>query len=115
MVERPRVGVTGNARRWAPSWWCTWLTLRLAGAAPERISVRHPPSGRALDALIIGGGDHQSTLARPAARQRHGDNGGLRGGKVRVYYGVTEDGLHGEWKAMLGLNGDDDGDHGHDH
>jgi hypothetical protein len=30
-------------------------------------------------------------------------------GKVRVYYGVTEDGLHGEWKAMLGVNGDDDG------
>jgi len=29
------------------------------------------------------------------------------GGKVRVYYGVTEDGLHGEWKAMLGVNGDD--------
>jgi hypothetical protein len=29
-------------------------------------------------------------------------------GKVRVYYGVTEDGLHGEWKSMLGINGDDD-------
>ena len=57
MAERPRVGITGNGRRWAPSWWCTWLALRLAGAAPERISVRHPPSGRALDALIIGGGN----------------------------------------------------------
>ena len=30
------------------------------------------------------------------------------GGKVRIYYGVTEDGLHGEWKAMLGVNGEDD-------
>ena len=30
MVERPRIGVTGNGRRWAPSWWCTWLALRLA-------------------------------------------------------------------------------------
>jgi putative glutamine amidotransferase len=57
MAERPRIGVTGNDRRWAPSWWCTWLALRLAGAAPERISVRHPPSGQPLDALIIGGGN----------------------------------------------------------
>ena len=57
MVERPRVGVTGNARRWAPSWWCTWLALRLAGAVPERISVRHAPSGRPLAALVIGGGN----------------------------------------------------------
>jgi putative glutamine amidotransferase len=31
--------------------------LRLAGAAPERISVHHPPSGRSLDGLIIGGGN----------------------------------------------------------
>jgi hypothetical protein len=30
-------------------------------------------------------------------------------GKVRVYYGVTDDGLHGEWKTILGLNGNDDG------
>jgi putative glutamine amidotransferase len=57
MAERPRVGVTGNARRWAPGWWCTWLALRLAGAIPERISVRHAPSGRSLDALVIGGGN----------------------------------------------------------
>ena len=57
MVERPRVGVTGNARRWAPSWWCTWLALRFAGAVPERISVRHAPSGRPLAALVIGGGN----------------------------------------------------------
>ena len=57
MAERPRVGVTGNARRWAPSWWCSWLTLRLAGAVPERISVRHAPSGRPLAALVIGGGN----------------------------------------------------------
>jgi putative glutamine amidotransferase len=31
--------------------------LRLAGATPERISVRHAPSGQPLDALIIGGGN----------------------------------------------------------
>jgi putative glutamine amidotransferase len=57
MAERPRVGITGNARRWAPSWWCAWLALRLAGAIPERISVRHTPSGHLLDALIISGGN----------------------------------------------------------
>ncbi|QGX40710.1 gamma-glutamyl-gamma-aminobutyrate hydrolase family protein [Permianibacter aggregans] len=57
MAKRPRVGVTGNGRRWAPSWWCTALALRLVGAIPERISVVHPPSGKKLDALIIGGGN----------------------------------------------------------
>lgn len=30
--------------------------MRLAGGIPERISVRHPPSGKPLDALVIGGG-----------------------------------------------------------
>lgn len=57
MAERPRVGVTGNASRWAPSWWCTWLALRLVGAVPERISVRHKASGHPLSALVIGGGN----------------------------------------------------------
>ena len=57
MAQRPRVGVTGNARRWTPSWWCLRLALLLAGAIPERISVRHPPSGKRLDALVISGGD----------------------------------------------------------
>lgn len=57
MAKKPRIGITGNARRWSPSWWCSTLALRLAGAMPERISLRHPPSGNTLDALIIGGGD----------------------------------------------------------
>ncbi len=57
MDQRPRIGVTGSARRWAPSWWCIWLSLRLAGAVPERISVRHPPSGEPLDGLVISGGN----------------------------------------------------------
>jgi putative glutamine amidotransferase len=57
MVERPRVGVTGNARRWSPAWWCTQTALRLAGATPERISVRHRPGDEPLDALVIGGGN----------------------------------------------------------
>jgi putative glutamine amidotransferase len=57
MADRPRIGVTGDGRRWAPSWWCLSLALRLAGATPERISVRHAPSGKPLDALIISGGN----------------------------------------------------------
>ena len=57
MGSRPRIGVTGNGRRWSPSWWCTWLALRLTGAVPVRISVRHDPGTAPLDALIIGGGD----------------------------------------------------------
>jgi len=28
-------------------------------------------------------------------------------GEIRVYYGVTEDGIHGEWKQVVG-GGDDD-------
>lgn len=57
MVEKPRIGITGSARRWSPSWWCSALAIRLAGAKPERISIRHHPGGKDLDALIIGGGD----------------------------------------------------------
>lgn len=57
MARRPRVVVTGNARRWSPSWWCTWLALRLLGACPLRVSVRHQVSPDAIDAVIIGGGD----------------------------------------------------------
>jgi putative glutamine amidotransferase len=57
MAQRPRIGVTGNGRTWAPSWWCTRLALWLVGADAVRISVRHEPSDPALQALIIGGGD----------------------------------------------------------
>ena len=57
MAGRARVGVTGNHRRWAPSWWCSRIALFLAGARAERISVRHRPSGKPLDALIISGGN----------------------------------------------------------
>ncbi|ANQ23868.1 hypothetical protein BA893_19785 [Vibrio natriegens] len=57
MDKKPRIGVTGNHRSWSPSWWCTKLALILAGAKPERISVKHQRSGKPLDGLIIGGGD----------------------------------------------------------
>ena len=57
MAGRPRVGVTGNARVWAPAWWCTRLALWLAGAEAVRISVRHRAVVRTMDALVIGGGN----------------------------------------------------------
>ncbi|EAQ97456.1 gamma-glutamyl-gamma-aminobutyrate hydrolase family protein [Congregibacter litoralis] len=58
MAQRPRIAVTGNGRRWAPSWWCTRLALFLVGAQAVRISVRHtPPDEENFDAFIIGGGD----------------------------------------------------------
>ena len=57
MAGRPRVGVTGNGRLWSPAWWCTRLALRLAGAEPVRLSVRHRASVRSMDALVIGGGN----------------------------------------------------------
>ncbi len=57
MDKKPRIGVTGNHRSWSPSWWCTKLALVLAGAKPERISVKHRWSGKTLDGLIVGGGD----------------------------------------------------------
>lgn len=57
MAQRPRIGVTGHARRWAPGWWCAALAVRLAGGIPERISVRHTPGSEPFRALIIGGGD----------------------------------------------------------
>ncbi len=57
MGTRPRVGVTGDSKRLAPSWWCLSLALRIAGAIPERITTRHAPSGQPLDALIVSGGN----------------------------------------------------------
>ncbi len=57
MAEKIRVGVTGNSRRISPSWLCTALALRLAGATPDRISVNHTPENPDIRALVIGGGD----------------------------------------------------------
>lgn len=57
MAARPRVGVTGSARSWAPAWWCTRLALHLVGATAERISVDQAATGQPLAALIVGGGN----------------------------------------------------------
>lgn len=57
MAARPRIGVTGSSRRWAPAWWCARTALQLAGASALRISVKHDIPDISLDALIIGGGN----------------------------------------------------------
>jgi putative glutamine amidotransferase len=57
MATRPRIGVTGDHHRWAPSWWCLRLALFLIGARARRISVRDPAAGECFDAVIISGGN----------------------------------------------------------
>ena len=49
MGQRVRIGVTSNGRRWAPSWWCIALAVRLAGGIPRRISVRNPAPGETFE------------------------------------------------------------------
>lgn len=74
MATRLKIGVTGNSRRFAPSWWCISLALRLVGAKPVRISIRHQGvSIDDIDGLIISGGDdispeHYAGEEMPKAR-----------------------------------------------
>lgn len=56
-LSKPVIGVTGNHKRFSPSWICIGLAVRLAGGLPRRISVRHRVDNDALDGLIISGGD----------------------------------------------------------
>ena len=56
-LQRPAVGVTGNSKRLSPSWLCTRLALRWAGAKAVRICVGHTIPFDRLSAFVIGGGD----------------------------------------------------------
>lgn len=57
-MSRPRIGVTGSARRGRAMWFFAWLVLRLQGCRPIRI-VAPAANGvwDGLDGLLIGGGD----------------------------------------------------------
>lgn len=55
--SRPVIGVTGNAKRLSPSWFCIQLGVRLAGGEPVRISLRHETDRARLHGLVISGGD----------------------------------------------------------
>ncbi|XOV89929.1 MAG: gamma-glutamyl-gamma-aminobutyrate hydrolase family protein [Pseudomonadota bacterium] len=55
--SRPTIGVTGNGKRYSPSWQCIRLSVYLAGGRPVRISTRHDYPKEDLDAVIVSGGD----------------------------------------------------------
>lgn len=57
MAQRIPVGVTGNARRFSPSWWCLRMAIWLAGGRAIRISPKQPRTGEDVAALVISGGD----------------------------------------------------------
>lgn len=54
---RPRIGVTGSADRFSPSWYAISLALRLSGARPLRVTVNRRVPTEHLDAVIVSGGD----------------------------------------------------------
>lgn len=54
---RPAIGVTGNGRRWSPSWWCIRCAIWLSGGRAVRISVRRPETRVPLAGLVVSGGD----------------------------------------------------------
>jgi hypothetical protein len=43
---------------------------------------------------------------KQSGRQRYDLAQRTGNGKIRVYYGVSEDGLHGEWKMLVGQEED---------
>lgn len=55
--DKPRIGVTGNHKRFSPSWFCIRLCIKLAGGEPLRMSVRHEQDLSRLDGFVISGGD----------------------------------------------------------
>ena len=57
MASIKKIGVTGNSRRFSPSWLCTKIALALVGDKAYRISLRHDPGAIDFDGLVIGGGD----------------------------------------------------------
>lgn len=54
---QPIIGVTGNAKRFSPSWFCIRLSLALAGAKAVRISTKKSFDKTQLQGLVISGGD----------------------------------------------------------
>lgn len=57
MADRPLIGVTGPAKRLRVGWWATRLMLGLSGAVACYLTAEQPRWPRALNALVIGGGD----------------------------------------------------------
>ena len=55
--KRPVIGVTGNDKRWSPSWYCIRLSVFLAGGSARRISISRRVPIDLLDGIVISGGD----------------------------------------------------------
>ncbi len=55
--RRPRIGVTGSARRFSASWYAIRLSVWLAGGRAIRITTRRRYPQEHLDAVIVSGGD----------------------------------------------------------
>lgn len=73
--NKPVIGVTGNAKRWSPSWWNIRLAVWLAGGRAVRISTRHSAPSKPLAGLIISGGDdiHPSLYGEEEMPKAHYD------------------------------------------
>jgi putative glutamine amidotransferase len=56
-LSRPLIGVTGNSKRFSPSWICIRLAVYLSGGKAIRIKVGNSFDMEILSALIISGGD----------------------------------------------------------
>ena len=74
-LSRPVIGVTGNGKRFSPSWFCIRISVRLAGGIPRRISTRHSLEISSLDGIVISGGDdiHPSLYKGDEAPKAHYD------------------------------------------
>lgn len=57
MASSVTIGVTGSNRRFAISWWCLAIAIRLAGGKPVRINVDRPDPDQPLDGIVISGGN----------------------------------------------------------
>lgn len=57
MADRPFIGVTGPDKRLRIGWWATRMVLNLSGATACYLTAKRAQWPRALDALVIGGGD----------------------------------------------------------
>lgn len=55
--SKPIIGVTGNNKRFSPSWICIRLAIFLAGGKAKRISTDHLVDSSELQGLVISGGD----------------------------------------------------------
>jgi putative glutamine amidotransferase len=56
-ISRPRVGVTGNSKKYSPSWFFIRLAIFLSGGKAIRIRVGDSIDVQSLSGLIISGGD----------------------------------------------------------